>query len=83
LIKTDLQRACLIVQESDLGPLLVIILLTQKLVPIVKSQLKRIKATPSGRCATLTRLTRRARVFEAGRLFEAVKVRAATAKRLP
>ncbi len=70
-------------QESDLGPLLVIILLTQKPVSIVTSQLKRLKATPLGRCATLTRLTRRARVFEAGPLFEAVNVRAAPAKHLP
>jgi hypothetical protein len=76
-------RSCLSMQESNLGTLLVIILLTQNLVSIVTSQLKPIKATPSGRYATLTRLTRRARIFEAERLFKAVKVRAATAKRLP
>jgi hypothetical protein len=54
----------------------VIILLTQKPVWIVTSQLKRIKATPSGRCATLTRLSWRAHILLGGRLFEAVKVRA-------
>jgi hypothetical protein len=39
------------VQDSNLGPLLVIILLTQKPVSIVKSRIKRLKATRSGRAA--------------------------------
>jgi hypothetical protein len=38
-------------QESNLGTLLVIILLTQKPVSIINGQLKRIKATRSGRAA--------------------------------